>query len=91
MLIITVIVAFTIIFGCFLIYILVYLSALQYFYIFTFPIMIFPFPMDFCFFSLQRRPLNISSGVDLVLLNSSSFCLCEKVSMSPILNDYLAG
>ena len=91
LLIIIVIVTFTKIFDCFSIYILVYLSDLQYFYIFTFPIMIFPFPMDFCFFSLQRRPLNISSRVDSVLLNSFSFCLCEKVFLSPILNDYLAG
>ena len=44
------------------------------------------------FFSIQRRPFNISFRVGLVLINSFSFCLSEKLFISPsILNDNLTG
>ena len=51
----------------------------------------FIFPIDSCFFSIYRKPLNISFRIVLVLLYSFSFYLPEKFSIFlSILNDKLA-
>ena len=52
----------------------------------------FVLPVSFCFFSILRRPFNISFQIGLVLLFSFHFYLSEKFFISPpLLNDNLAG
>ena len=74
---------------CFLINVLVHLNDLPSFYI-CLSYCDFPFPIDLCLFSTQRRSYNISFRVGLILLDSFSFCFTEKFFLSPsILNDNL--